>query len=98
MQSVSGGQFSSIPKAMLDMLAKMTLEEENEDNEQPADTTRPTSDPKEAATSSHQQSPSIAKRKFQIFQGPHQFQPVPAATSQIQTIQASLVDQASQGQ
>jgi hypothetical protein len=28
MKSMSGGNFSPIPKAMLDMLAKMTLEEE----------------------------------------------------------------------
>ncbi|GAU44643.1 hypothetical protein TSUD_180700 [Trifolium subterraneum] len=33
MQSVSGGAFSLIPKAMLDMLAKMSLEEENEEVE-----------------------------------------------------------------
>ncbi|MCI36774.1 F-box/FBD/LRR-repeat protein [Trifolium medium] len=30
MQSISGGQYSPIPKAMLDMLAKMTLQEEAE--------------------------------------------------------------------
>ncbi|MCH92169.1 DUF4283 domain protein, partial [Trifolium medium] len=30
MQSMSGGQFSPIPKAMLEMLAKMKIEEENE--------------------------------------------------------------------
>jgi hypothetical protein len=28
MKSMSGGSFSPIPKAMIDMLAKMTLEEE----------------------------------------------------------------------
>jgi hypothetical protein len=59
MQSASGGQFSPIPQAMLDMLAKMKLEEETENPTQAENSTS-------AHTSNlHQQSPTIAKRKFQ---------------------------------
>jgi hypothetical protein len=52
LQSASGGQFSPIPKAMIDMLAKMKLEEEEEVNEHtegsPQTTKGSTDSPKEA--------------------------------------------------
>jgi hypothetical protein len=59
MQSVSGGQFSPIPQAMVDMLAKMKLDEEAEEQTQ-AGNHSPTHN-----ISLHQQTPSTIKRKFQ---------------------------------
>jgi hypothetical protein len=59
MKSVSGGQFSPIPQVMLDMLAKMKLEEEGMEQETPAEPTNP---------NLHQQTPTPIKRKFQKIQ------------------------------
>jgi hypothetical protein len=58
-QSISGGQFSPIPQAMLDMMAKMKLEEETEKGNHAKTPSQPQS------CNSHQQSPSTIKRKFQ---------------------------------
>jgi hypothetical protein len=59
MQSISGEQFSPIPQEMLDMLAKMKLEEEGMEQESPAEPTNP---------NLHQQTPTPIKRKFQKIQ------------------------------
>ncbi|KAK2451970.1 zinc knuckle (CCHC-type) family protein [Trifolium repens] len=67
LQSASGGQFSTIPQAMLDMLAKMKLEEESEG--QPPEVNTTTSH----TSSQHQQTPTTIKRKFQkTLQSTHQ--------------------------
>jgi hypothetical protein len=57
MQSMSGGKFSPIPQEMLDMMAKMKLEEEGENHSSNPDHTH--------SASKHQQSPTEIKRKFQ---------------------------------
>jgi hypothetical protein len=57
MQSMSGGQFSPIPQEMLDMMAKMKLEEEAENNNSPSAQSH--------TTSKQQQTPTETKRKFQ---------------------------------
>jgi hypothetical protein len=63
MQSISGEQFSPIPQEMLDMLAKMKLEEEAESKSQ---TTKGDTTPSKHQTSNcHQQTPTTTKRKFQ---------------------------------
>jgi hypothetical protein len=63
MQSISGEQFSLIPQEMLDMLAKMKLEEEAESKSQ---TTKGDTTPSKHQTSNcHQQTPTTTKRKFQ---------------------------------
>jgi hypothetical protein len=64
MKSVSGGQFSPIPQAMLDMLAKMKLEEESMEQEKPEDPNNP--------PNLHQQTPTPIKRKFQKIQSTSQ--------------------------
>jgi hypothetical protein len=64
MKSVSGGQFSPIPQAMIYMLAKMKLEEENMEQDKPEDPNNP--------TNLHQQSPTLIKRKFQKTQSSSQ--------------------------
>jgi hypothetical protein len=67
LQSASGGQFSNIPQAMLDMLAKIKLEEGSEG--QPPEVNTTTSH----TSSQHQQTPTTIKRKFQkTLQSTHQ--------------------------
>jgi hypothetical protein len=63
MQSISGGKFSPIPQAMLDMMAKMKLEEETVNK--PQTETKTTSSTHTQTTNLHQQTPTFAKRKFQ---------------------------------
>jgi hypothetical protein len=60
---MSGGNFSSIPQAMLDMMAKMKLEEEAADKTPPENYT--TADSPTQNTNLQQQTPTTAKRKFQ---------------------------------
>jgi hypothetical protein len=64
-QSASGGQFSQIPKAMLDMLAKMKLEEEQEEEEPTGSTTKPGSQNREEIMNKLTLTPNGTKRKFQ---------------------------------
>jgi hypothetical protein len=72
MQSVSGGQFSPIPKAMIDMLAQMKLAEEEEEKEQAGVTAQNMNGsknmPTEATMGLCTNSPTIPKRKFQKIQ------------------------------
>jgi hypothetical protein len=56
MKSISGGNFSPIPQAMLDMMAKMKLEEESVNKSQAGNQAN--------STNMHQQTPTISKRKF----------------------------------
>jgi hypothetical protein len=96
MQSASGGQFSPIPKAMIDMLAKMKLEEEDEESVQtdgsPKNNTTDKDTNKETTMSSYRQAPTIPKRKFQIIQGSTQIRHE-AVSSMV-----SLEEKANQGQ
>ncbi|MCH82270.1 hypothetical protein A2U01_0003071, partial [Trifolium medium] len=94
MQSISGGQFNPIPKAMLEMLAKMKLEEDNE--EEASDTTKDTPEPTTLNPHKDSHTPIIAKRKFHKIQGPTQHQMILEATST--TTMACLEDKACQGQ
>jgi hypothetical protein len=100
MQSVSGGQFSPIPKAMLDMLAKMKLEVDIEDQSQAGKQPREATDSEFATTTTNlsQQSTTPSKRKFQKI--PHAtqvIQEVPS-TSNPKISMVSLSDKANQGQ
>jgi hypothetical protein len=94
MQSVSGGQFSPIPQEMLDMLAKMKLEEEAENN------TSSTAQPH--TNSKQQQSPSEIKRKFQktIQNTQHVTQIITGTSSPItpKVTMVSLAEKANRGQ
>jgi hypothetical protein len=63
MQSISGGNFSPIPQAMLDMMAKMKLEEEAADKIPTGNYT--TSAAQTQTTNLQQQTPTNVKRKFQ---------------------------------
>jgi hypothetical protein len=68
MQSVSGGRFSPIPTAMVEMLARMKLAEEREEQDSPANTTKNAAEATDTTSSSttkyHQQNNTPAKRKF----------------------------------
>jgi hypothetical protein len=95
MQSASGCQFSPIPKAMIDMLAKMKLEEEEErfqtDGTSQSNVTNKDTN-KETTMSSYRQATTIPKRKFQIIQGSTQIRHE-AVSSMV-----SLEEKANQGQ
>jgi hypothetical protein len=69
LQSASGGQFSLIPKAMLDMLAKMKLEEEQEETAQTETPPKTNTQSKETSRKDNMSciihSPTVSKRKFQ---------------------------------
>jgi hypothetical protein len=68
MQSVSEGRFSPIPTAMVEMLARMKLAEEREEQDSPANTTKNAAEATDTTSSSttkyHQQNNTPAKRKF----------------------------------
>jgi hypothetical protein len=71
MQSLSGGQVSPIPKSMLDMMAKIKLEEEREEAIQsegnPQSTPEATQQDRATTTNTmnlYNQSPTMTKRKF----------------------------------
>jgi hypothetical protein len=66
MKSTSGGQFSPIPKSMIDMLANMKLAEDTERQNQPAEAVNHPSKDTTSSTNTcmHQQSPTPTKRKF----------------------------------
>ncbi|GAU42978.1 hypothetical protein TSUD_188510 [Trifolium subterraneum] len=89
MQSMSGGQFSPIPKAMLDMLAKMTLEEEAEGSSNPTTAASTTND---TNTHNNQHNPHAAKRKFHRIQGTPQNSNVLEINQCTPTTKADLVD------
>jgi hypothetical protein len=63
MQSMSGGNFSPIPQAMLDMMAKMKLEEAAADKAPQGNHTK--ADSPTQNTNLQQQTPTTTKRKFQ---------------------------------
>jgi hypothetical protein len=100
MQSVSGGQFSPIPQAMLDMMAKMKLEEEAEFQSQTgkyaSDSTQPQS------TGLQQQSPTTIKRKFErVMSATQQINQITTGTNDptpYNITMVSLAEQANQGQ
>jgi hypothetical protein len=73
LQSANDGQFSQIPKAMLDMLAKMKLEEEQEEEELTGSTTKTSSQnqdmTREETMNKLSHTPNGPKRKFQRTQG-----------------------------
>jgi hypothetical protein len=100
MQSVSGGQFSPIPKAMLDMLAKMKLEEDIEDQSQAGKQPREATDSESATTTTNlsQQSTTPSKRKFQKIQQATQVIHEVPSTSNPKISMVSLSDKANQGQ
>jgi hypothetical protein len=101
MQSVSGGQFNPIPRAMIEMLAKMKLEEDIEDQsqagKQPREATEAEST-KTTTTNLNQQSTTPSKRKFQKI--PHATQVIAEgpSTSNPKNTMVSLSAKASQGQ
>jgi hypothetical protein len=86
MQSASGGQFSIIPQAMLDMLAKMKLEEETEGQTHEGN-------PTTTQTSSlHQQTPTTIKRKFQkTLQSTHQVSQITNGTTSPRSANITMV-------
>jgi hypothetical protein len=94
LQSVSGGQFSPIPQEMLDMLAKMKLEEEAENHTSSTAQTH--------TTSNLQQSPIETKRKFhkitQNTQHVTQFIHGNSSSSSSKATMVSLAEKANQGQ
>jgi hypothetical protein len=95
-QSISGGQFSPIPQAMLDLMAKMKLEEETEKG-------IPTKDPSQSPScNSHQQSPTTIKRKFQralaTTEQVNQLTNNTNSTNHSNSSMVSLAEQANQGQ
>jgi hypothetical protein len=98
LQSASGGQFSPIPKAMIDMLAKMKLEEEEEVNEHtggsPQTTKGSTDSPKEATMGPP---PPITKRKFQRTQVGTYVLEDSTITPNNQNLLAGLKNKAGQG-
>jgi hypothetical protein len=93
MQSASGGQFSPIPKAMLDMLAKMKLEEEEEESDStPQNHTSGKDTTRDTTMNTYNQTPTIPKRKFQKTQRSSQI--MYESTSSM----VSLEEKANQGQ
>ncbi|GAU28965.1 hypothetical protein TSUD_153810 [Trifolium subterraneum] len=76
MKSASGGQISPIPKAMIDMLAKMALEEEGSgaDSTPAAETTRTPDIRREQGRNRQPNSPNTDKGQPQITQSSSQGQ------------------------
>jgi hypothetical protein len=105
MQSLSGGQFSPIPKSMLDMLAKMKLEEEREEAPQAEDNSHTNhEEPQQEKTSTtssmkpYNQSPTMPKRKFLKIQSHSQRTTDAADLNNSQNTMACLANKASQFQ
>jgi hypothetical protein len=100
MQSTSGGQFSPIPKSMIEMLAKMKLEEDSaaqnmqqEEPQQNSDNTSRTTN-----TQLHQQGSNPIKRKFLKSQEVIQVINGSPSTTPNKITKASLANLASQDQ
>jgi hypothetical protein len=103
LQSASGGQFCSIPKAMMEMLAKMKLEEENEEKNQGNASAQSTAEGKGKTTKTHSahhqlHTPTIAKRKFQKIQHATQAYSIASTSAHTQNSMVSLENKANQGQ
>jgi hypothetical protein len=100
MKSTSGGQFSPIPKSMLEMLAKMKLEEESsEQNKHQADNQQTNDNSGRTVNSQqHQQASTPIKRKFLKTQEVFQAIDGSSSSPQCQITKASLADKASQDQ
>jgi hypothetical protein len=100
LQSISGGQFSPIPQEMLDMMAKMKLEEEAENKTQAGkeDSAYNQTQP----SNFYQQTPTITKRKFQkTLATTQQVTQIPNGTNSHianNNSMVSLAEQANQGQ
>jgi hypothetical protein len=92
MQSMSGGNYSPIPKAMLDMLARMRLEEEN-----PTTSSTPNSS---QSAHRHNSEPNGSTMKIQLQgqQGPLKDQGSSTSQQLINTEMAGLQSKASQRQ
>jgi hypothetical protein len=100
MQSISGEQFSPIPQEMLDMMAKMKLEEEAESKTPAAKEDAASS--KNQTSNLHQQTPTNTKRKFQrILATTQQVTQITNGTNShmvTNNSMVSLAEQANQGQ
>jgi hypothetical protein len=101
LQSASGGQFSPIPKVMLDMLAKMKLEEEQE-AEEPTGPTNKTNSQKQDMTRDETMNklthtPTMSKRKFQRTQGTSHLMEASTTNPHQGYLEVSLDTRANQG-
>jgi hypothetical protein len=99
MKSTSGGQFSPIPKSMIEMLANMKLAEDTERQNQPAEAVnQPSKDTTSSSnTYMHQQSPTPTKRKFIKASEPTQITNGASSFTSSKVSVVSLADKANQG-
>jgi hypothetical protein len=101
LQSASGGQFSEIPKAMLEMLARMKLEEEQEEAAHNKPTNKNSYQDqdmvRDGAMNKLTHTPTAAKRKFQRTQVTSQLIKGSETTPHQQYLEVSLDQRANQG-
>jgi hypothetical protein len=100
MQSTSGGQFSPIPKSMIEMMAKMKLEEDTKAQTHSAENTSnpPKDSTNSTATNLHQQTPTAIKRKFLKTQEATQITNETPINNSIKNSMVRLAEKANQGQ
>jgi hypothetical protein len=100
LQSASGGQFSPIPKAMIDMLAKMKLEEDMEEQNQTKQQATNTTEAGtfKTTTNLNQQNLTPSKRKFLKAPQSTQFIQEISSSTTPKSIMVSLHEMANQGQ
>jgi hypothetical protein len=100
LQSASGGQFSPIPKAMIDMLAKMKLEEDMEEQNQTKQQATNTTEAGtfKTTTNLNQQNLTPSKRKFLKAPQSTQFIQEISSSTTPKSVMVSLHEMANQGQ
>jgi hypothetical protein len=91
-----------VPKAMMDMLARMKLEEENEENTQDKASAPVMDEEQDKAkgihSAQHLHTPTPAKRKFQKIQHATQAYNIASTSAHTQNSMVSLENKANQGQ
>jgi hypothetical protein len=101
LQSASGGQFSAIPKAMLDMLARMKLEEDQEEEDHTGPNTKTSSQDQDMARKEPMNklthTPTVSKRKFHRTQGTSHLMEASATNPHQEYLEVSLDKRANQG-